>query len=129
MVRTYLNLREINGYSLLSVPVHTVHGVIPSSVFIGTTENPQFSALADDEEGLVRTARHVKGSRGPSGSNEEYLLNLAISLRAIQDEVKADEIDSGIEHWKDDGDRGTNGDDESCGDWYIEELERRVKAL
>lgn len=71
-VREYLTIREINGYSLLTIPVHCPNEVtgqidiILASVYIGTPDNTQFSPLKDDRDGLLETARHIAKSRGPS---------------------------------------------------------------
>lgn len=105
-VREYLTIREINGYSLLTLPVHcpdSVTGeeeVIHASVYIGTPDNSQFSPLTDDEVGLLDTARHIVRSKGPSGENWEYLLDLNTALMELHGEAD--------------------------GDWYVEELSRLV---
>ncbi|CCG82508.1 Cation transport regulator-like protein [Taphrina deformans PYCC 5710] len=114
-VKAYLTVREMNGYSCLSLPVHTTGGVLLSSVYIGTLDNPQFSATSDDGDGLMRVAKHIKGAAGPSGPNEEYLLNLGTALAAIQAEVAAEDTDLHA--------------DGRCGDWYVEELIRLVKSM
>jgi cation transport regulator ChaC len=72
----YLDIREINGYSIHTVPVHQADPTLPpiiTTVYIGTPDNPQFVKDIPSAEDL---ARHIFNSRGPSGENREYLLHL-----------------------------------------------------
>jgi cation transport protein ChaC len=87
-VRDYLDLREINGYSIHYTPFHASASPSPSPdaaspirclVYIGTPENPQFTGPQD----LPALARHIHASRGPSGPNGEYLLELDDALRVL----------------------------------------------
>lgn len=103
-VKAYLNIREINGYSLTTVRVQTLEdGILEAGVFIGTPDNPQFSPQPDTQQGLLDTAKHIVKSRGPSGDNKEYLYELATALRTV------------------------SGND--AGDWYVDELDRLVRSL
>lgn len=96
-VTDYLNIREINGYSLTNVTVQTdLFGDIVAAVFIGTPENPQFSPLEDSEEGYRQTISHIRKSRGPSGENLEYLQNLILSLKELHG--AEEEGDAYIDH-------------------------------
>ena len=111
-VKAYLDIREINGYSLSTVPFYPAipdeqGGPIFVSVFIGTVNNPQFMPTTDLD--LIAALIHERV--GPSGPNKEYLFNLAQSLRDLHE---ADNIPL---------------DDANCGDRHIDELMKRVTAL
>jgi cation transport regulator ChaC len=94
-VREYLDLREINGYSIHYTPFHPAPSVaeetklgaatvsstkpmypITCLVYIGTPENPQFVGPQDPQ----RLAEHIAASAGPSGPNTDYLLMLERAL-------------------------------------------------
>ncbi|OAQ90978.1 cation transport regulator-like protein 2 [Purpureocillium lilacinum] len=99
-VKEYLDIREINGYSIHYTPFHPADGSPPIStlVYIGTPDNEQFVGPQDPN----KLARHVLASRGPSGLNKEYLYNLDVAL---------DELSPG------------------SGDVHVSDLASRVKAL
>lgn len=96
-VREYLEVREQDGYTLHNVPFHVTSDIPPliqsklkqsesgeyfleSSIYIGTIDNKSF---VGPEESLV-TAKVISGSRGPSGENSEYLLNLGNAIRELE---------------------------------------------
>lgn len=84
-MKSYLDIREINGYSIHYVDVHQAEakkGSVKAMVYIGTPENPQFIARegAPSEEEL---AAKIHASRGPSGENKEYLFELHQSLMEL----------------------------------------------
>ncbi|KAK3113291.1 hypothetical protein LTR53_009575 [Teratosphaeriaceae sp. CCFEE 6253] len=120
-VKQYLDIREINGYSIqytpfnqaqkqeqdMSATYQTVHasseaGVpreIPRClVYIGLPDNPQF--LGPQDPGAL--AEHIVQSRGPSGENKEYLYQLEAAL---------------------------NGLSEGSGDEHVSDLARRCRAF
>lgn len=115
----YLTQREINGYTRLHLPVRTTEGVLHAHVFIGTSDNPQFSPLPDDDAGLDAAARHIARSSGPSGRNDAYLFDLESSLLDLQREVDG-EMDM---------QERTQSEEHGCGDWYVAELARRVRKI
>lgn len=103
-VRDYLDIREINGYTIhyadfqpapaadtpdADAACTTDHhlpeqnGATPRSiktlVYIGTPTNPQFTGYQEPQA----LAEHIYESRGPSGTNREYLLNLETALDAL----------------------------------------------
>ncbi|KAL3423693.1 Glutathione-specific gamma-glutamylcyclotransferase [Phlyctema vagabunda] len=91
-VREYLDIREINGYTIHYTPFHPADGSadIQTLVYIGTPDNDQFVGAQDPQE----LAEHIYKSEGPSGLNKDYLLGLEKSL----DELSPD---SGDGHVKD----------------------------
>lgn len=99
-VKDYLDIREINGYSIHYTPFHPADGSAPMStlVYIGTPDNEQFVGPQDPQ----KLARHILASSGPSGLNRDYLYNLDVALAEL-------------------------GPD--SGDVHVADLARRVRAL
>ncbi|KAH7417157.1 ChaC-domain-containing protein [Cadophora sp. MPI-SDFR-AT-0126] len=91
-VREYLDIREINGYTIHYTPFHPSDGssTIRTLVYIGTPENDQFMGPQDPQ----KLAEHIHASIGPSGLNKDYLLHLDVALESLSAE-------SGDEHIKD----------------------------
>jgi glutathione-specific gamma-glutamylcyclotransferase len=107
-VKEYLDIREINGYSIqytpfnqdMSATYQTVHAApdsqegLPESirclVYIGLPDNPQFLGPQDPQA----LAEHIVKSRGPSGENIDYLYQLEKALDGLSAE-------SGDEHVSD----------------------------
>ncbi|KAG6220539.1 hypothetical protein E4U26_006581 [Claviceps purpurea] len=92
-VKDYLDIREINGYSIHYTPFHPADGspVLEKTLaYIGTPDNAQFVGPQDPEE----LARHIWKSEGPSGLNRDYLYGLDEALRGLSAE-------SGDEHVSD----------------------------
>ena len=77
-VRNYLDIREINGYTIHYTPFHPADGspTIKTLVYIGTPENDQFTGPQDPQI----LAEHIHRSKGPSGRNKDYLLSLEKAL-------------------------------------------------
>lgn len=77
-MRSYLDLREINGYSVRYTDLQPTEGLQPINclVYIGLPSNPQFTGPQDPEQ----LAAHILRSRGPSGPNVEYLYMLEEAL-------------------------------------------------
>lgn len=77
-----LDHREKGGYARREVDVHLPErarsqaGVL---VYLATPENPNYLGHAS----LDDIARQVRGARGPSGHNVEYVLRLAEALREM----------------------------------------------
>lgn len=72
-VREYLDIREINGYSIQYTPFHVSENWageplphIKCLVYIGLPDNPQFLGPQDPQV----LAEHIVQSRGPSGENK-----------------------------------------------------------
>ena len=106
-VKEYLDIREINGYSIqytpfnqdMSATYQTVHAAngegkaprrIKCLVYIGLPDNPQFLGPQDPQA----LAEHIVKSRGPSGENVDYLYQLEEALNGLSEE-------SGDEHVSD----------------------------
>jgi cation transport protein ChaC len=96
-VQEYLDIREINGYSMQYTPFYPADpsiNTIRCLVYIGLPDNPQFLGSQDPQA----LAEHISRSRGPSGENVEYLLMLEEALKELGPE-------SGDEHIQDLADR------------------------
>lgn len=106
-VKEYLDIREINGYSIQFTPfnqdmsatyqaIHasnTPNGItkqIKCLVYIGLPDNPQFVGPQDPQA----LAEHIARSCGPSGQNIDYLYQLETALNSLSG-------DSGDEHVSD----------------------------
>jgi cation transport protein ChaC len=83
-VREYLDIREINGYTIHYTPFHPADGssTIKTLVYIGTPENDQFMGPQDPQ----KLAEHIYRSVGPSGLNKDYLLSLETALDGLSPE-------------------------------------------
>ena len=80
-----LDVREQGGYDLLVETVELVDGrTVTGATYIATPENPNYLGPAS----LRDIARQVRASTGPSGPNDEYVLQLEAVLRdmGVQDE-------------------------------------------
>lgn len=100
-VKEYLDIREINGYSIQYTPFHPADpsmGDLHCLVYIGMPDNPQFLGALDP----AAVAETINQSIGPSGENREYLLQLDEALQTISS---------------------------SSHDEHIADLARRVRAL
>ncbi|KFY68523.1 hypothetical protein V496_01015 [Pseudogymnoascus sp. VKM F-4515 (FW-2607)] len=91
-VRDYLDIREINGYSIDYIsffPSEATGGKgdevvdegrsFKALLYIGTPDNPQFTGAQDVDE----LAARIAGCEGPSGKNPEYLFNLEEALEVL----------------------------------------------
>ncbi|KAM0712195.1 hypothetical protein Q7P37_011289 [Cladosporium fusiforme] len=114
-VKEYLDIREINGYSIQYTPFNhghqnannhqqdmsaTMQTITPAAdtapadiphpikclVYIGLPDNPQFLGPQDPQA----LAEKIVQSRGPSGENRDYLYQLEEALRSLSEE-SADE--------------------------------------
>ena len=75
-----LDVREKNGYQRLSMDLHFDNGAQAAGLaYIATVENAAFLGPAPAAD----IARHIAASSGPSGSNRDYLLQLAAALREL----------------------------------------------
>jgi cation transport protein ChaC len=75
-----LDVREKNGYLRFATAFEFDDGTrVDGLVYIATEDNAAWLGPASSEE----IAAHIAASRGPSGPNDEYLLNLAEGLREL----------------------------------------------
>jgi glutathione-specific gamma-glutamylcyclotransferase len=83
-VREYLDIREINGYTIHYTPFYPADGSpsIKTLVYIGTPDNDQFMGPQEPQ----RLAEHIWKSEGPSGLNKDYLLALDKALEDLSSE-------------------------------------------
>ena len=79
-----LDVREQGGYAQHTVRAATDRGTIDAMVYLATPDNPNWLGPAPVEAMVAQ----IRASRGPSGDNLDYLLQLDDSLRAagIEDE-------------------------------------------
>ncbi len=76
-----LDVREKNGYLRFATEMEFADGSRDTGlVYIATPDNEAFLGPASETE----IARHIHASAGPSGSNSDYLLRLADSLRELE---------------------------------------------
>lgn len=89
-VKDYLDIREINGYSIQHTPFHPSDSspTIRTLVYIGTPDNPQFVGVQDPQA----LAKHISQSHGPSGPNPEYLFSLESSLVELSEDAGDDHV-------------------------------------
>lgn len=90
-VINYLDFREKNGYKATWVTFHpqdTCHDPFETKLYIATPQNEFYLGPAP----LTEIANQILHSKGPSGTNYDYLLNLAQGLRDICSDVKDDHI-------------------------------------
>jgi cation transport regulator ChaC len=79
-VFAHLDHREKNGYLRFETPLHFSDGTeITGLVYIATEDNVAFLGPASEAE----IAKHIAKSIGPSGPNDDYLLQLAKALREL----------------------------------------------
>ncbi|XP_023951347.2 putative glutathione-specific gamma-glutamylcyclotransferase 2 [Bicyclus anynana] len=90
-VTTHLDYREKNGYSKKLV---TFHPAISNwqpfviTLYVATKENVSYAGPAPIEE----IAKQVISCSGPSGTNKEYVYNLAKAMRQLAPDVKDDHL-------------------------------------
>ncbi|TGO90762.1 hypothetical protein BPOR_0052g00250 [Botrytis porri] len=95
-VREYLDIREINGYTIHYTSFYSAASSsnenqqqpIQTLLYIGTPSNPQFTGPQDPQE----LAEHIFRSEGPSGLNRDYLLSLDAALDELSPESSDDHV-------------------------------------
>lgn len=89
----HLDHREKNGYLRVTTPLTFADGQHEQGlVYIATADNAAFLGEASEQQ----IADHIAASHGPSGSNADYLLQLAKALRQLN---VGDEHVFRIEHY------------------------------
>ena len=79
-VFAHLDHREKNGYERVAVDIHFADGPARGVVYRAPEDNPAFLGPAP----LDAMAEQIRNSSGPSGSNRDYLLQLARALRELE---------------------------------------------
>jgi cation transport regulator ChaC len=77
----HLDHREKNGYERHPVTISLEDGEVQGLVYVAREDNHAYLGPAPLEE----VARHISRSHGPSGSNADYVLQLARALRDLGD--------------------------------------------
>ena len=90
---TELDIREQGGYERDNVTVITPQGKLPALVYVARPSNESW--LGPAPTNLM--ASHIASCEGPSGSNAQYLFELADSLREMGvDDPHVFELDSAV---------------------------------
>ncbi|KAK4872072.1 hypothetical protein RN001_016196 [Aquatica leii] len=85
-VMDHLDYREKGGYQrtkVLFFPFSIYEKPFDITIYVGTKDNKNYAGEADDNS----IAEQILNSVGPSGTNIEYLLNLAKAMREIAPHV------------------------------------------
>ncbi len=80
----HLDHREKNGYRRVATEIELSHqgATVDGVLYVAERNNPAFLGPAP----IGELAEHIARSHGPSGSNRDYLLQLAEALRDLGDE-------------------------------------------
>ena len=80
----HLDHREKNGYERVEVEIrlHETEELVQGLMYHAAEDNPAYLGPAPIET----VAAHIARSHGPSGSNRDYLLQLADALRQLNEE-------------------------------------------
>ncbi|MGI5310405.1 gamma-glutamylcyclotransferase [Rheinheimera sp. WS51] len=80
-VFTQLDYREKNGYLRVNTELHFADNQVSTGLtYIATADNSAYLGPASEQD----IAKHIARSKGASGENSEYLLQLAQSLRQLK---------------------------------------------
>jgi cation transport protein ChaC len=79
----HLDHREKNGYQRhdIEISLRAEPAAVDGVLYVARADNPAFLGEASMDE----IARHIARSHGPSGSNRDYLLQLAGALQELGD--------------------------------------------
>lgn len=75
----HLDYREKNGYEHHNLPIHLDDRVVNGITYVAPVNNAAFLGAAPSKEIAVQ----IRRSKGPSGSNTDYVLELAEALREL----------------------------------------------
>ena len=75
----HLDYREKNGYERVDVDIRFADGGAPGLLYRAPESNPAFLGPAP----LEAMVEQIRRCRGPSGSNREYVVELARALRRL----------------------------------------------
>ncbi|XP_026735385.1 putative glutathione-specific gamma-glutamylcyclotransferase 2 [Trichoplusia ni] len=85
-VTKHLDYREKNGYTKKTVtfyPIDSNHEPFKLTLYVATEDNDSYAGPATIED----LAKQVISCHGPSGSNKEYVYNLAAAMRELAPDV------------------------------------------
>ncbi|KAL8900400.1 MAG: hypothetical protein Q9192_001083 [Flavoplaca navasiana] len=92
-VQEYLDIREINGYSIQYAPFQPAsreeRPIEKCMVYIGLPSNPQFLGPQD----LDKLAAKIWRCKGPSGENRDYLFMLEEALKGLGDGAEDEHVE------------------------------------
>ena len=80
----HLDHREKNGYERHQVPIYLDESAVEAVagvIYVAAEDNHAYLGPAE----LTELAAHIADSHGPSGSNTDYVLQLAEALRVLGD--------------------------------------------
>ena len=80
----HLDHREKNGYERYTVPIYLDDSAVEQVagvIYVAAADNHAYLGPAE----LTELAAHIADSHGPSGSNTDYVLQLAEALRGLGD--------------------------------------------
>ncbi len=75
----HLDYREKNGYERCNLPIHFEDGEANGVTYIAPGNNAAFLGAASNENIVAQ----IRRSKGPSGTNTDYVLELAQALRNL----------------------------------------------
>ena len=75
----HLDYREKNGYDRHELDIHFDDGAVRGLTYLAPTDNPAFLGAAPIDSIVAQ----IRRSKGPSGSNTDYVLELAEALRTL----------------------------------------------
>lgn len=78
-VLAHLDHREKDGYERVDVDIRTASGPVRGITYIAPAGNPGYLGPAP----LAAIAAHIRRSAGPSGTNREYVRELAVALAQL----------------------------------------------
>jgi len=79
-ILSMLDVREKGGYERVTAPLQLADGrMVEGITYIASTDNPLFLGEAP----VNKIVQQIAASVGPSGSNREYLLELASAFREL----------------------------------------------
>ena len=83
-VFAHLDHREKNGYSRFSIDIRFAASgqCVDGVLYVADRDNPAFLGPAS----LGELADHIARAHGPSGSNRDYVVQLAEALRELEDD-------------------------------------------
>lgn len=90
-VSKHLDFREKNGYSKRTVTFHPKDNNIEPfqlTLYVAMEDNESYAGEASIEE----IAKQVLSCQGPSGTNKEYVYNLAAAMRELAPDVEDDHL-------------------------------------